>query len=73
VGGLTGLLARLRGYDIEAGPLDPRETAGAPVAHERHFWVLTRAPPADAPDRTPQREAARRRWSGERRVSRGSR
>ena len=37
---LTGLLSRLEWYTLEAGELDPREVAGAPVARERHFWVL---------------------------------
>ena len=42
VGPLTGLLSRLSGYSMEAGSLDPREVAKAPMARERHFWVLTR-------------------------------
>ena len=42
VGPITGLLARLPGYDVETGTLDPRWTAGEPIARERRFWVLTR-------------------------------
>ena len=41
-GPMTGLLARLEGYKMEAGLLDPREVARAPAARERRFWVLTR-------------------------------
>ena len=41
-GPLTGLLARLEGYEMEVGLLDPREVARAPAARERRFWVLTR-------------------------------
>ena len=41
-GPITGLLARLEGYSLESGILDPRTTAGAPMARERRFWVLTR-------------------------------
>ena len=43
VGPITGLLARLGGYTLETSTLDPRWTAGEPVARERRFWVLTRA------------------------------
>ena len=43
VGPLTAMLGRLDGYGLEAGVLDPRTTARAPMARERHFWVLTRA------------------------------
>ena len=39
-GGITGLLERLDGYELESGELDPREVAGMPVARERKFWVL---------------------------------
>jgi site-specific DNA-cytosine methylase len=42
VGPMTGMLGRLRGYRLEGGKLDPRETAKAPMARERYFWVLTR-------------------------------
>ena len=41
-GPLTGILSRLKGYSIEAGPLDPRVVANAPMERDRHFWVLTR-------------------------------
>ena len=41
-GPMSGLLARLEGYAVEAGELDPRTTAHAPIARERYFWVLTR-------------------------------
>ena len=41
-GPLTGLLARLEGYTMEAGPLRPN-MAGAPMSRDRYFWVLTRA------------------------------
>ena len=41
-GPLTGLLARLEGYTMEAGVLDPEADGSAPMARERHFWVLTR-------------------------------
>ena len=42
VGPITGLMARMEGYDMEAAKLDPRTVAKAPVAREREFWVLTR-------------------------------
>ena len=42
VGPITGLLARLEGYRLRAGALDPRTTAGIPMARDRYFWVLTR-------------------------------
>ena len=42
MGPLTGLLARLEGYTMEAGVLDPEADGSAPMARERHFWVLTR-------------------------------
>ena len=42
VGPLTGLLARLEGYTMEVGVLDPQADGSAPMARERHFWVLTR-------------------------------
>lgn len=42
VGPMTGLLTRLPGYAVEAGSLDPPGFAGAPMARDRHFWVLIR-------------------------------
>ena len=42
VGPLTGLLARLEGYKMEAGAQDPGTDGGAPMSRERHFWLLTR-------------------------------
>jgi hypothetical protein len=42
VGALTGLLARLEGYTVETGVLDPATDGGAPMTRERQFWVLTR-------------------------------
>ena len=45
---LTGMLARLHGYTVETSTLDPRWTAGEPVARERRFWVLTRTSAARA-------------------------
>ena len=41
-GPITGLVSRLEGYVVEGGRLDPRTTAHAPMARERHFWLLTR-------------------------------
>ena len=42
VGPMTGLLARIEGYKMETGMLDPREVARMPVARERQYWVLER-------------------------------
>jgi hypothetical protein len=42
IGGIGGLLARLAGYEAEGGTLEPQEVAGAPVARDRHYWVLVR-------------------------------
>ena len=42
VGALTGLLARLEGYTLATGVLDPATDGGAPMVRERQFWVLTR-------------------------------
>jgi len=39
---LTGMLARVSGYSLERGVLDPEGVVGAPVARTRVFWVLTR-------------------------------
>ena len=39
---MTGLLTRLPGYAVESGRLDPPSVAGAPMARDRHFWVLIR-------------------------------
>ena len=41
-GPMEGLLTRLQGYTIDGGMLDPRTVAHAPIARERHFWLLTR-------------------------------
>ena len=41
VGAISGLLGRLDGYHVEAGPLDPLVTCGEPMVRERHFWLLT--------------------------------
>ena len=41
-GPLTGLLSRIDGYTLRGGVLEPSVVALAPVARERHFWVLTR-------------------------------
>ena len=44
IGPLTGLLSRLEGYSqLSHGMMDPRSSAGVPVARTRHFWVLERA------------------------------
>ena len=40
VGPMTGLLARIQGYEMRTGMLDPRAVARMPVARERQFWVL---------------------------------
>ena len=42
VGALTGLLTRMTGYSIRSGILEPRTIAAAPVARDRHFWVMVR-------------------------------
>ena len=42
VGPLTGLLGRLDGYRMEAGPLNPPTVAGVPMDRDRYFWLLTR-------------------------------
>ena len=40
VGPITGLLARLEGYTVATGALDPRRTANMPICRERQYWVL---------------------------------
>ena len=42
VGPITGLLARLGGYTLREGALDPRRVAGAPMARDRQYWVLVK-------------------------------
>ena len=39
-GPITGLLARLSGYKLETGTLDPLKVARMPISRERQFWVL---------------------------------
>jgi hypothetical protein len=41
-GPITGLLSRVEGYTLEACALGPQFTAGAPMARDRQFWLLTR-------------------------------
>jgi hypothetical protein len=41
-GPITGLLSRIEGYTLEACALGPQEAAGAPMARDRQFWILTR-------------------------------
>jgi hypothetical protein len=41
-GPITGLLSRIEGYTLEACPLGPQLAAGAPMARDRQFWILTR-------------------------------
>ena len=42
VGPLTSMLARIEGYTLEAGVLDPAVDGGGAMSRERHFWLLTR-------------------------------
>ena len=41
-GPITGLLSRIEGYTLEACVLGPQDAAGAPMARDRQFWILTR-------------------------------
>ena len=41
-GPITGLLSRIEGYTLEVCALGPQLTAGAPMARDRQFWILTR-------------------------------
>jgi hypothetical protein len=41
-GPITGLLSRIEGYTLEVCALGPQLTAGAPMARDRQFWIMTR-------------------------------